>query len=67
MKIYDMIYTVEVSISFTDDEMQSKEDLRGFFDYSTKPGCIDGWVRESVHDGNFVVTGTRIETRKEKE
>lgn len=59
-----VIYTVEVEITFTDDEMQSKEDLQGFYDYFVKPDCKDGWVRESVHDGNFVITGTRYEEEK---
>ena len=59
MKVHRVIYTVEVEVCFSDDEMTSKEDLRGFF---SMPDCKDSWVRESVHGGNFEIVGTRIES-----
>jgi len=62
MKLHRIIYTVEVEVVFTDDEMQSQEDIQGFFDYVTKDSCKDEWVAESVREGNFTITGTRFET-----
>jgi hypothetical protein len=64
--VHKIVYTVECEITFTDDEVQSQEDLRGFRDYVMKPECKDSWVAESVREGNFVVTGTRYEVEVQK-
>ena len=64
MKVHHIVYTVEVEVSFHDDEMKSEEDLRGFFNYVSNPNSIDNWVAESVHGGDFSVVGIRFESKE---